>query len=352
MPMIEIDGSLGEGGGQVLRSSLSLSMVTGKPVRLTNIRSRRTKPGLMRQHLTCVKAAATVAAAEVDGAEPGSVELKFRPGQTTGGEYQFAVGSAGSTVLVAQTLLPALCLAWAPSDVVVEGGTHAAWAPSFDFLLHSFRPLVQSMGWNFDLELVRFGFYPAGGGQIRVRVQPGVLTRGLSILDRGGTAQNQLTATVAGLSASVARRECDTARRKLEWPEEACHVESDVDSGGPGNVVTAMLRFPNLTETLFEPGRTGVRAEKVARDLVRSVKRYLNSGVPVGEYLADQLLMPMGIAATHGFASEFVTGPLSSHAQTHIQILKRFLDVRIEVEEEAAEIRRVRVIRGNVGNNE
>src|SRR5215470_13994646 len=167
---IRIDGSFGEGGGQILRSSLSLSLVTGKPFRIENIRANREKPGLLRQHLTAVPAAAEVGAAEVEGASLGSKALSFVPGKVRAGEFRFAIGTAGSGTLGHQTILPALITAVGPSRIDIEGGTHNPAAPPFDFLERSFIPLIERMGPKVKFELQRFVFYPGGGGRMVLEV--------------------------------------------------------------------------------------------------------------------------------------------------------------------------------------
>jgi len=163
---IIIDGSEGEGGGQVLRTSLSLSAITGKPVRIENVRGKRKKPGLFRQHLTAFKAAAEICDATMEGAELGSPEIAFNPGEIKGGDYDFSIGSAGATNLVAQTILPILAHAPTESTIKITGGTHNHWAPTFDFLDQAFLPQFRKMGGRASLELGAYGFYPAGGGSI------------------------------------------------------------------------------------------------------------------------------------------------------------------------------------------
>ena len=172
MSKIRIDGSIGEGGGQIPRTALGLSLVTGKPFEIKNIRAGRRKPGLLRQHLTALKAAKQISQADVRGAQIGSSEFAFSPRRVRSGEYHFAVGTAGSTTLVLQTILPALMLADGPSTVVIEGGTHNPYAPPFPFLERSFIPVLRQMGVGIDLELNRYGFYPAGGGKFTIRIDP------------------------------------------------------------------------------------------------------------------------------------------------------------------------------------
>jgi RNA 3'-terminal phosphate cyclase (ATP) len=186
-----IDGSEGEGGGQVLRSSLSLSMITGRPFKIKNIRSGRKKPGLMRQHLTCVKAAAEICNAKINSAELGSQELFFIPGEVKAGRYHFPIGTAGSTNLVAQTVIPALMLGDAPSKILLEGGTHNVHAPTFDFLQHSFLPILKKMGVEVKANLHSHGFYPAGGGKVEFEIQPVQKLKALELLERGKRKTSQ-----------------------------------------------------------------------------------------------------------------------------------------------------------------
>jgi RNA 3'-terminal phosphate cyclase (ATP) len=180
--VIEIDGSFGEGGGQILRSSLALAIVTGQPVRLSNIRAGRRKPGLMRQHLTAVNAAAAICGATVDGERIGATELTFTPGAVRAGEYQFSIGTAGSTTLVLQTVLLPLLTAGGPSRIVLEGGTHNPFAPPFDFLERAYLPLINRMGPNVRATLERPGFYPAGGGRIAIEIEPATGLHGFDVV--------------------------------------------------------------------------------------------------------------------------------------------------------------------------
>jgi RNA 3'-phosphate cyclase len=187
--MLTLDGSAGEGGGQILRSALALSLLTGTPFRIEKIRARRAKPGLLRQHLTAVQAAARIGSAQVEGAELGSRALTVRPGTVAPGEYHFAIGSAGSACLVVQTVLPPLLLASGPSVLIVEGGTHNPAAPSWDFLARVFFPLLERMGARIRTKLERHGFYPAGGGRLRVEIDPVSTLAPLELLKRGEIAE-------------------------------------------------------------------------------------------------------------------------------------------------------------------
>lgn len=332
--MIEIDGSKGEGGGQIIRSSLALSAVTGKSIHLTNIRAGRKKPGLKRQHVTCVTAAAEVCGATVSGADMNASEFTFEPGAIRGGDFSFQVGTAGSTSLVAQTVLPALMLADEPSTLTLVGGTHNPWAPPFDFLQRAFLPQLAKAGPQVTATLQAYGFYPGGGGQLTLEVTPAKILSGFDLLDRGSKPQPKVIAVVAGIPKSVGDRECDTIRRKMSWSQKCLHVVEVEEPIGAGNVVMIELESANVTELFIGIGKVGVKAEQVARSVLREAKSYLATDVPVGEYLADQLMMPMALAASQGKRSSFRTGPLSMHSQTHIDVLKTFLDIDVTVREE------------------
>lgn len=321
--LITIDGSRGEGGGQILRSSLAISMISQRPICVTNIRKGRAKPGLMRQHLTAVQAAARICNARVTGDSIGSCELTFEPHDVVPGEFHFSIGTAGSTTLVLQTILPALVIAPGPSTLILEGGTHNPLAP------------------RVAVELERHGFFPAGGGRFRVTITPTDRLRPLSLLDRGEIIARRAIALISHLSSEIARRELKVLGEKLGWDESVWQIEEVTNSPGPGNVLFVEIKTPRLTEVFTGFGERGIRAEQVAERLARDVRHYLVADVPVGEYLADQLLLPLAMSG----GGEFVTGPLSRHATTQIELLKQLLDVSFEVQELRKDARRV-CIRG------
>lgn len=346
--LIHIDGSRGEGGGQILRTSLTLSVVTGRPVRISRIRAGRPKPGLMRQHLACVNAAATISGGTVEGAEVGSKEVTLRPGgQILGGGtgYHFSVGTAGSTMLVLQTVLPALMFANAPTRVAIEGGTHTSNAPTPEFIQRAFLPLIERMGPRVDLRVERRGFYPAGGGLIVAEIQPCPRDRlgTINLHDRGTPGHASAEALLSRLGDSIARRELAVLREHLTIaPEHAAVVHED-QPRGPGNAVVLTLRGEHVTEVFSSIGAIGRSAETVSNDAVNEARDYLRIGAPVGPHLADQLLLPMALAAWSardpGAAGSFTTGPLTEHSRTNIETIRCFLDVPIVTNEQDDRVR-------------
>jgi tRNA-splicing ligase RtcB len=298
---IEIDGSIGEGGGQILRSALALSMVTGKPCLLANIRAGRSKPGILRQHLTALRAAAEVGSGAVEGAALGSSEILFTPGPVRAGDYGFSVGTAGSTTLVLQTVLPPLLVADGVSEIVLEGGTHNPFAPPFDFFERVLLPVLERMGPRIRAKLERPGFYPAGGGLFRVTVEPAGRLSPIDLLERGEITRRRAVARVSNLPTGVAGRELSRVAESLSWRERWLEVEQVRDAAGPGNVLIVEIESENVVEQFSGFGRRGVPAERVAGEVVEEAREYLDSGAPVGRYLADQLLVPLAMAGRGSF---------------------------------------------------
>lgn len=323
--MITLDGSMGEGGGQVLRTALALSLVTGEPFVIERIRANRTPPGLKRQHLTAVLAAAEIGSARVEGAELGSQRLAFRPGSVRAGAYRFAVGTAGSATLVLQTLLPPLLAAGAPSSLEVSGGTHNPLAPPFEFLQRSFARALAAMGAPVELHLVRHGFAPAGGGTILAEVGAASL-RPLELLHREPAGLPRARVLLANLPPSIGERELRVVQRRLDLRSDQCRIET-VPSHGPGNMV--FVEFPGavVDEIVGVPGERRVTSEQVAERACELAETFVAADVPVGEFLADQLLIPMAMAR----GGTFRTLPPSSHTTTNMQVIERFLPVRFEV---------------------
>jgi RNA 3'-terminal phosphate cyclase (ATP) len=330
--MITIDGSFGEGGGQILRTALGLSLFTGQPFRIEKIRAGRRNPGLLRQHLTAVKAAARIGQAEAHGVNIGSTQLTFAPNRVAHGDYHFAVGTAGSATLVLQTVLPALIVGDDQNQqthLTLEGGTHNPFAPPFDFLAKAFLPLLGRMGARIEARLERYGFYPAGGGRFEIVITPVKKLEPIELNERGKILDRRATALVAHLPRNIAERELGVVHKKLSWPWEWMEAESITNSPGPGNVITLEIESEHVTEIFTGFGERGVAAEAVADQAVVAARRYLASDVAVGEHLADQLLLPMALA----LGGSFTTVPPSRHTTTNIEIIRKFLDVEIGAEQ-------------------
>lgn len=338
--MLTIDGSMGEGGGQVLRSSLAFSLLASTPFRITNIRAGRARPGLMRQHLVAVGAAAQIGSAEVSGAEMGSTELVFHPKAIRAGDHTFSVGGAGSTTLVFQTILYPLMLgATAPSTITFEGGTHNPMAPPVHFLERAFLPVLARMGGRVEVRFDRYGFYPAGGGRWTATIHPTSTFEPLELLHRGDVHTRSATALVAQIPPSVAVRELETLSIALGWDRAWCRPTMIENAHGPGNALLAIVESEHVTEVFTGFGERGVRAESIAAAVAREVTRYLAAGVPVGEHLADQLLLPMVL----GRGGAFRTVKPSAHCLTQIELAKLFLGVHAAVTDEGEGAWRVEV---------
>ncbi|HYO63164.1 MAG TPA: RNA 3'-terminal phosphate cyclase [Pyrinomonadaceae bacterium] len=337
--MLTIDGSFGEGGGQIIRTSLALALVTGKAFRAYNVRARRDKPGLRQQHLTAVNAAARIGQAKVDGAAVGSREFTFLPGEVVPGEYVFDIGTAGSTTLVLQTVLPPLTLAREPSALTFVGGTHNAFAPPFDFVEKTFLPLVNRTGPRVSAALERYGFYPRGGGRFGVLVEPAAEFERLELLERGELCAQRARALVVNLPPHIAARELAVVKEKMGWGDEQLHVETSRDSLSQGNVVMLEIESEHLTEVVTRLGERGVLAETVAEKAADEALQYLSHGAPVGEHLADQLLIPLALGA----GGRYRTGPPSLHTTTNIEIIRMFLDARIETRQVGGDVWEVEV---------
>ena len=282
--VLVVDGA--RGGGQILRSALSLALCLGRPFRIINIRAVRPRPGLARQHLTAVMAAAEVGQAHVEGATQGSRELLFVPGAVKGGDFHFQIGTAGSTTLVLQTVLPALLCLDTASRLIIEGGTHNLLAPPYEFLKLAFLPLLKRMGPDVDIRLECPGFYPRGGGRIDVEVKPAPRLQPLHLPERGTVLDTRAQAVVSRLPEHIARRELDVIRAGLGLSEPALQVRQEQRSPGPGNVVLVTVESEHVTEVFTGFGERGVKAETVARRVVAEVKDYLAADVPVGPLLA------------------------------------------------------------------
>lgn len=324
--LIEIDGSFGEGGGQILRSSLSLSMYTQQPVTIKNIRAGRKKPGLMRQHLTAVKAAAEICDAEVRGAEISSLKLYFNPGKVKAGQYNFDIGTAGSTTLVLQTLLPVLMIAEGESNITLGGGTHNEFSPPIDFLMHSFFKQIKKLGPEIELNVQRYGFFPIGGGKIIVRIKPVSKLNQIEIVSKGRNISKRAFAYSSLIPENIGKSEMKIIEKKLGWSEQNC-IPKLIDSPGPGNVMMLIDENENSTEVFTGFGKRNYSLKNVVEDALREYSDYADCDIPVYMHLADQLIIPMALSG----AGRFITSQPSLHTITNIEVVKMFLGIDINM---------------------
>ncbi|HAE37637.1 MAG TPA: RNA 3'-terminal phosphate cyclase [Candidatus Riflebacteria bacterium] len=326
--MIRIDGSQGEGGGQILRTALALSACTGQAFLIENIRAKRKRPGLMRQHLSCVHAVQEICAATVEGDAISSQTLSFSPGPAKAGDYHFAVGSAGSAMLVLQSVLPPLLLADKPSQLILEGGTHNPLSPPFHFISEVFVPALAKIGFECSCEIERWGFYPAGGGKVLVRVKPTsieTLTR-LDLCTPGRLRSSSVLAAVSKIPWEIGEDECNTIINAVNF-EVTGKKTLAVESPGPGNVVMLRLDYENCPAMFTGFGELGVSRKKVAAAVYREARNFYKSEAAVDPHLADQLLLPMALAG----GGCFTTTEPTDHTLTNLEVIKMFLPVSHEI---------------------
>jgi len=326
--MIVIDGSVGEGGGQVLRSALSLSCITGKGFRISNIRKSRSKPGLMRQHLMAVQAAAQIAAAEVAGDRLGSGELCFAPRSVRPGEYSFDIGTAGSTTLVLQTVIPPLLAATGTSQVTVVGGTHVPFSPSWNYLSEVFWPTVARLGVHAELWLDSCGFYPKGGGKVHCRVHPAGPLSAFSARERGRLLRVSGCSAVGNLPRSIAERQLRSALSVLEaalGSDVPAEIETrELSVFGQGTFIFLKGEYEHAVSGFTALGARGKPAEQVGAEVAEEFLAHHVTGMPIDPHLADQLVLYLVQAPG---TSVFATSRISSHLETNLLVAGYFLDI-------------------------
>ena len=322
-PVLTIDGSQGEGGGQVLRTALALSAIRGSPVEIHSIRARRRNPGLQAQHLTAVTALAAVSGARVDGAHLGSQRVVFAPGSVRPGEYHFDVGTAGSTALVLQALLLPLALAGGPSRITLTGGTHVPWSPPADYMREVWLPALADMGLCARVDVGRWGFYPKGGGRVVVEVEGGTDLRPTTWVHRGGGLRLRGVSAVANLPRGIAERQRDRALRRLA--AEGRHTEIAVveaESLGTGSFLMLVAEVGGLRAGFSALGERGKPAEQVADEAVNALLEFLKAEAGCDPHLADQLILPMALAPG---TSRLTTSRITRHQLTTVQIVQEIL---------------------------
>lgn len=343
--VIRIDGSYGEGGGQILRTSLALSCVLGKPIEIINIRKARKKPGLQPQHLTAVNAAAAISRAHVEGAELSSTSIMFLPRALIGGEYEFDVsakkGSAGSTSLVLQTIMLPLCFAGQPANVTVLGGTHVPWSPTFHYLKYIFLPMLSRINATIDLAIKKWGWYPGGGGTVTARVIPCEKMLPIRVLNRGRLLRVTGLSAVANLSRDIAVRQQNRAVNALLKKGIDANVEVlDASSPGKGTLVFLKAEFENIVAGFDALGALGKRAEEVADEACQALFAYVNSSGALDHHLADQIIPYLALARGD---SEFTTSSITQHLLTNIWVVKQFLNVDVQVKGKEGEAGQIKI---------
>jgi RNA 3'-terminal phosphate cyclase (ATP) len=325
--MIKIDGSLGEGGGQILRSSLTLSLITGKGVQISNIRTKRKNPGLQHQHLCAVKAVHSIGRGEIEGAELGSTQLTYQPDTIHSGQYKFDIKTAGATTLVLQTIILPLSLANSKSHVKISGGTHVPWSPSFHFLDMQWLPYMTRLGFNIHISLDQAGFYPQGGGLIQSKTTPVEHIKPITIEERGDLIQIRGISAVANLDRSIAERQRNQVLRRLGDKYRLNDIRiKQLPSRYKGTILILLAEFESSTCCYFSLGKRGKPAEQVADDAVNEMESFMDTDGVMDEYLADQLLLPLAIA---NGPSIFKTPRVTSHLLTNAEVIKSFIDLTI-----------------------
>lgn len=346
-PPVDVDGSWGEGGGQILRTSLTLSLLTGRPVFIDKIRAGRPRPGLRPQHLAAVRAAVAVSGGRVEGAALGSGGLRFFPGKPGAGQYSFDIGTAGATSLVLQTIVPALALAGGDSTVTVSGGTHVPWAPTFEYLARHWAAVTARLGLRVRVSLERVGFYPKGGGYVRAEVLGGGRPKPLRALERGTFQRARGVSLVGRLATSIAARQAGALAkglRRLGLEDAFGEVRVDVvepPAGGSGTAVYVEADFATGRAAFSALGKRGRPAEQVAREAVNELARFLKTDAAFDYHLADQLLLPLALAEAE---SRFTTSAVSQHLLTNAQVISLFLGPVVQISGQVGEPGEVRVL--------
>lgn len=335
MPMI-IDGSQGEGGGQILRTSLALATLLQKPVEIRNIRAKRKKPGLRPQHLMGVQALAKISDAETQGVQKNSTNLLFRPRRINGGNYHFAIGTAGSTSLLLSAILPPLLFVSVPSHVIIEGGTHVPFSPSFHYLEKILLPSLECMGAKINITLDRWGWYPKGGGRISVEINPCNKLKAIKRKSRGQLKSLELLIGLSCLPSHIAEREQNYIQQKLS--QSGFNVESKRVSPSiacAGNIVFLKSFFQETLAGFSGLGHKGKPAENVAEEVCQEWFHFNDSSATIDYHLADQLLIYMALAEGK---SIFFTNKITDHLKTNIKIIEQFLPVRFDIDPQTGKV--------------
>jgi RNA 3'-phosphate cyclase len=326
--MIEIDGSYGEGGGQIMRTSLALASLLGEDLRICNIRRKRPKPGLAQQHLVSVRAIQEITQAEVEGARLGSTELTYRPERIKSGKYKIDIGTAGSISMVLQTVFSTCLFTGQPIELVILGGTDVKWSPPVDYLRHVFRPLMEKMRVKAEIEVQRRGYYPRGGGIVRAVVHPIKSLRALNLLERGAVAGIKGIAHSSNLPCHIVERMAMAAKSKLNYP---CSIELECGKGfstGTGIVLWAVGENSLLGSSSL--GEIGKRAEKVGEEAAVQLMAELQTNAPLDSHMSDQVIPYLALAEG---ASRVRVAKVTNHMTTNIYVVEKILGLKFKIEE-------------------
>ena len=317
--MVVIDGSSGEGGGQILRTALAVAMVTGQPFRIKDIRAKRKKPGLLRSHLAVIDVAAQLCSAGFDGTGLGSSQLTFFPGDVVPGQYKFSVPATVAASLVLETLLPVLCLAKGESTVVIEGGFNNAATPPAEFLAKTYLPQISKMGPTTKLRLESAPELPLGVGRFVLTVEPTVRFKAISLMDRGVPMQKSASRALTGLGGHRKADEVDALERTLGMAKQSLKGDPQLRT----SKVMLEMSYESITEVFTAFGKAGQTNEALAAEAAKQAKRYMESPAAVCEFLADQLLLPMALAGSGSMS----TTRVSPHARANMDTIRAFLGV-------------------------
>ncbi len=343
--MIEIDGSYGEGGGQILRTALAFSTILKIPIRVKNIRASRKNPGLGNQHLAAVNALARISDAEIEGNKIGSQTLTFIPREMRPGDYEFKIGTAGSITLLLQAIFLPLCQAQADSTLTLVGGTHVPWSPPFHYFSQVFLPALRPMGVSVDALIEKWGFYPKGGGRVQLKISPVDELKPLSLVKRDLLKRISGISAIANLPKHVAERQKEQAlkriRRELKLDPEIT-ILHDGPSIGQGSFLFLLAEYEGIVVGFSSLGARGKPAEKVADEAVDFLKNYLESDGCVDPHLADQLVPFMALARGN---SCFTTTQMTEHLLTNLWVVAHFMETKIQTRGELGRPGRVDFLR-------